>query len=199
LIAEMKYCSEPRRSDEFDIVMSTYKSAATASGPADDAGGTAHEAADTEPELPEAGIEIGYDRKPDFHTNRRQSSDFRHPPKSSRSRFSNSTQNVAPAAPSQRGAIFLAVYRGKISEGIDFVDSMARAVLCVGIPFSNVQDLQVKLKRSFNDQRCRDATPDARAALLDGSSWYTLSAFRALNQAIGRCIRFVDHVLPLLH
>ncbi|KAF4319177.1 hypothetical protein JM18_004674 [Phytophthora kernoviae] len=55
--------------------------------------------------------------------------------------------------PRQSGAIFIAVYRGKVSEGIDFSDANARAVLCVGIPFPNFKDLQVSLKREYQDKK----------------------------------------------
>jgi Fanconi anemia group J protein len=44
---------------------------------------------------------------------------------------------------SQKGGLFFAVYRGKISEGIDFTDDKARAVICIGIPFANAMELQV--------------------------------------------------------
>lgn len=81
-----------------------------------------------------------------------------------------------------RGGLFIAVCRGKVSEGIDFADANARGVLVVGIPFPNVKDSKVEAKRKFNDS--------ARAlGLLPGSVWYEQQAFRALNQAIGRCIR----------
>ncbi|ETL36675.1 hypothetical protein F442_11679 [Phytophthora nicotianae P10297] len=86
--------------------------------------------------------------------------------------------------PRETGAIFLAVYRGKVSEGIDFSDDNARAVLAVGIPFPNFKDLKVSLKREYQDNKSRD---DRR--LVNGSWWYKLQAFRALNQALGRCIR----------
>ena len=41
----------------------------------------------------------------------------------------------------------MGVYRGKISEGIDFSDSQARAVFLIGIPYSNLSDNYVKEKR----------------------------------------------------
>jgi hypothetical protein len=41
------------------------------------------------------------------------------------------------------GALFLAVCRGKVSEGLDFADNNARAVIVVGIPYPNVKDTQV--------------------------------------------------------
>ncbi|OWZ23055.1 hypothetical protein PHMEG_0002137 [Phytophthora megakarya] len=82
------------------------------------------------------------------------------------------------------GAIFLAVYRGKVSEGIDFSNDNARAVLCVGIPFPSVKELQVSLKRKYQDEKSR-----MNMKLVNGHIWYQLQAFRALNQALGRCIR----------
>jgi len=78
------------------------------------------------------------------------------------------------------GALMLAVCRGKVSEGLDFTDNNARAVICVGIPFPNFKDTQVELKRTYND--ARSATSDH----LKGSDWYEIQAFRALNQALGR-------------
>ena len=40
----------------------------------------------------------------------------------------------------KKGGVFLAVYRGKVSEGLDFKDANARAVFCVGIQFPAVGD-----------------------------------------------------------
>jgi Fanconi anemia group J protein len=46
----------------------------------------------------------------------------------------------------QNGALLFAVYRGRASEGLDFSDNYARAVIAVGIPFPNVKDVKVKKK-----------------------------------------------------
>ncbi|KFQ22059.1 Fanconi anemia group J protein, partial [Merops nubicus] len=81
------------------------------------------------------------------------------------------------------GALLIAVCRGKVSEGLDFCDENARAVITIGIPFPNVKDLQVELKRKYNDQHKNTR------GLLPGSHWYEIQAYRALNQALGRCIR----------
>jgi len=52
------------------------------------------------------------------------------------------------------GAILLAVCRGKVSEGTDFSDEMARAVIIVGIPFPAFKDTRVMLKKSYmNDKK----------------------------------------------
>ncbi|KAI4374871.1 hypothetical protein MLD38_012813 [Melastoma candidum] len=86
----------------------------------------------------------------------------------------------------KEGAAFLAVCRGKVSEGIDFTDDNARVVIVVGIPFPNVSDIKVGLKKKYND------TNKSSKNLLSGSDWYCLQAFRAINQAAGRCIRHVN-------
>lgn len=81
------------------------------------------------------------------------------------------------------GALFLAVCRGKVSEGLDFADNNARAVITVGIPFPNFKDKQVELKREYNSLHSHSR------GLLGGSEWYEIQAYRAINQALGRCIR----------
>ena len=47
----------------------------------------------------------------------------------------------------------MAVFRGKISEGIDFSDRYARAVLIVGIPYPSFADVRVKLKKAHLDSQ----------------------------------------------
>ena len=81
------------------------------------------------------------------------------------------------------GAIFFAVYRGKVSEGLDFADENARTVINVGIPYPAFKDPRVTLKKEYNDRNCKNGS------LLPGMQWYETQAFRAMNQALGRCIR----------
>ncbi|XP_039176776.1 Fanconi anemia group J protein isoform X2 [Crotalus tigris] len=103
-----------------------------------------------------------------------------------KSDFDELLQIYSDAIKSQNGrdgALLIAVCRGKVSEGLDFSDDNARAVLTIGIPFPNLKDLQVEQKRKYNDQHSK-----ARG-LLTGSQWYEIQAYRALNQALGRCIR----------
>uniref|UniRef100_A0A0N4ZAK0 DNA 5'-3' helicase n=1 Tax=Parastrongyloides trichosuri TaxID=131310 RepID=A0A0N4ZAK0_PARTI len=81
------------------------------------------------------------------------------------------------------GAIMLAVFRGKISEGIDFPDDMARCVISVGIPFPSIGDPQVNEKKKYNFMH------HTKKNLLSGDQWYKIQGYRALNQALGRCLR----------
>ncbi len=61
--------------------------------------------------------------------------------------YREAIRNTRNSSTTVKGAIFFAIFRGKISEGIDFSDDYARAVLVVGIPFPNVKDLKVGLKK----------------------------------------------------
>lgn len=51
----------------------------------------------------------------------------------------------------ERGASLLAVCRGKVSEGLDFADARARAVLVIGLPYPPLNDPKVVLKREYLD------------------------------------------------
>lgn len=86
------------------------------------------------------------------------------------------------------GAAMLAVCRGKTSEGLDFADDAARCVCVVGIPFPNASDFRVNLKREWLDKKKKGS----------GSRWYTESAMRAVNQAIGRAIRHKEDYAAVL-
>lgn len=102
--------------------------------------------------------------------------------------YREAIRNTRNSSATVTGAIFFAIFRGKISEGIDFSDDYARAVLVVGIPFPNVKDLKVGLKKTYQDQQQKICTSHEMKRL-DGNMWYSNLAFRALNQALGRCIR----------
>ncbi|XP_045480526.1 regulator of telomere elongation helicase 1 homolog [Harmonia axyridis] len=86
--------------------------------------------------------------------------------------------------PSAKGAIFMGVCRGKISEGLDFADLNGRGVIIVGLPFPPMKDPRVILKKRYLDT-CRSSNQE----YIGGDKWYTLEACRAVNQAIGRVIR----------
>ena len=97
------------------------------------------------------------------------------------------------------GAAFFAVCRGKVSEGIDFPDRAGRAVILTGIPYAPKADAKVRLKRGFldekraNAERGSDVSVDrdrgVDAGQLTGEAWYSQTAMRAVNQALGRVIR----------
>lgn len=95
-------------------------------------------------------------------------------------------------------AAMVAVCRGKVSEGINFTDHYARTVAVLGIPFPSLGDLKVHLKMHYQDMKFSQqpsssssvaSTASASRAYVTGRVWYKQQALRAVNQAIGRCIR----------
>ncbi|CAO3697444.1 unnamed protein product [Rhizopus microsporus] len=93
---------------------------------------------------------------------------------------------MCAATGDQDGAILFAVYRGKVSEGIDFTNEYCRAVVALGIPYPGIKDMEVQLKKEYND---RKRMKHKNADVLTGREWYSIQAYRAINQALGRCIR----------
>jgi fanconi anemia group J protein len=65
----------------------------------------------------------------------------------------------------------------QVSEGINFADEHARAVVLLGVPYPNLKDCKVKLKRDFNNH-----PTNRQRGLISGDDWYTLQAYRAMNQ-----------------
>ena len=49
----------------------------------------------------------------------------------------------------ERGSLLMGVCRGRISEGLDFSDNAARCVLLVGIPYPQMADPIVILKKEY--------------------------------------------------
>lgn len=54
--------------------------------------------------------------------------------------------------PQYKGAIFMGVCRGKLSEGLDFVDMNGRAVIITGLPYAPFKDPRIVLKRQYLDK-----------------------------------------------
>jgi len=96
----------------------------------------------------------------------------------------------------------------QVSEGIDFADCHARAVVMVGIPYPPMLDPRVVMKRIYLDCRRKAVVKKtqvranfARAGQMvqrvrvkalprmTADDWYQLEATRAVSQAIGRVIR----------
>jgi regulator of telomere elongation helicase 1 len=101
--------------------------------------------------------------------------------------FQNSIKEYYKTVKLKRGAIYMAVLRGKVSEGLDFKDHNARAVIICGIPFPPYTDPRVVLKKSY-----LDTNRNRENQLQSGREWYTVEGIRTVNQAIGRVIRHKD-------
>lgn len=98
--------------------------------------------------------------------------------------FHQQIKNYYSTVRENGGAIFMAVLRAKISEGIDFSDIYGRAVVIVGIPFAPARDRRIELKKEYLNERLTHGDGS-----MSGEVWYALDAIRATNQAVGRVIR----------
>ncbi|TKR76402.1 hypothetical protein L596_017543 [Steinernema carpocapsae] len=78
-------------------------------------------------------------------------------------------------APQGTGALLFAVFRGKVSEGIDFTDDRARCVISVGIPYPNAMDDQVVEKKRYNDDSSKPHSY-LPTKTLPGDVWYSTQA-----------------------
>ena len=87
-----------------------------------------------------------------------------------------------PAHPTQVG--------GKMSEGINFSDELARCVVMVGLPYANPTDLTLQERMAYVE-----GAQGAGA----GREYYTNLCMKAVNQSIGRAIRHIgDYATVIL-
>ena len=80
-------------------------------------------------------------------------------------------------------AVLVCVIGGKLSEGINFSDGLARTVLVLGLPFPNNQSVSLQQRMQYFD---------SQKGGLDGRQYYENLCMRVLNQAIGRALRHKD-------
>jgi Rad3-related DNA helicase len=83
------------------------------------------------------------------------------------------------AAVTPQGAVLTCVFRGRNSEGSNFPDDQCRGIFLIGVPYANYGDPLVRAQIAYYDHRAPGL----------GHRWYTMDAFRAANQALGRGIR----------
>ncbi|CAO3623809.1 unnamed protein product [Mucor fragilis] len=80
------------------------------------------------------------------------------------------------------GALLLCVVNGKMSEGINFSDSLGRGVIMIGLPFANRGSVELMEKMKYAQQYSKG---NANA----GTEYYENLCMRGVNQSIGRAIR----------
>ncbi|SCU78684.1 LADA_0A06898g1_1 [Lachancea dasiensis] len=87
------------------------------------------------------------------------------------------------------GAVLFAVVGGRLSEGINFQDELARAVVMVGLPFPNVFSGELIIRRKHLEQKVIENGGDTKAARVASRELYENICMKAVNQSIGRAIR----------
>lgn len=91
---------------------------------------------------------------------------------------------VRSGASAGRGAVLTAVMGGRLSEGINFSDDLARGVVVVGMPYAPRTNAELAERMRF-----LDSTPDAG---MRGETLYENICMKRINQAVGRAIRHKD-------
>jgi chromosome transmission fidelity protein 1 len=87
------------------------------------------------------------------------------------------------------GATLLSVVGGKMSEGINFSDGLARSVVMIGLPFPNLFSAEMIAKRQYVEQSVLTGGGSKSDATEVARDYYENVCMRAVNQSIGRAIR----------
>ena len=91
------------------------------------------------------------------------------------------------SSPTKKGALLFSVMGGKMSEGINFANDMARCVLVVGLPFPDITDPVLKEKMDSLNKEFRQ-----RGTGINGQDYYQNLCMRTVNQSVGRAIRHAN-------
>lgn len=78
----------------------------------------------------------------------------------------------------KQDAVLFAVFGGKLSEGINFEDDLARTIICLGLPYPNVFTYEMDLMKSRLNAKFNDYIDNI--------------VMRQVNQAVGRSIRHAN-------
>ena len=81
--------------------------------------------------------------------------------------------------------MLFAVVGGKLSEGLNFSDELARSVILVGVPFPNLVSSELRERMKYVCDLAKRNGKDAAAAKAAGNEMYENLAMRAVNQSIG--------------
>ncbi|CDO96571.1 unnamed protein product [Kluyveromyces dobzhanskii CBS 2104] len=99
------------------------------------------------------------------------------------------TEYSARILDQHKGAFIFSVVGGKLSEGINFQDNLARAVVMVGLPFPNVYSSELLVKKKHIEQKIFSAGGSQKDADVATNEFYENICMKAVNQSIGRAIR----------
>ncbi|PWN40758.1 DNA repair helicase [Ceraceosorus guamensis] len=101
--------------------------------------------------------------------------------------------------PARTGSMLLAVVGAKLSEGINFSDRLARAVIMVGMPFANAASVELKERMNYVRTLAKTSSLDLASTEKDaGQELYINLCMKAVNQSIGRAIRHQNDYAALI-
>ncbi|KAL4434873.1 hypothetical protein ABPG74_021212 [Tetrahymena malaccensis] len=93
----------------------------------------------------------------------------------------------------KNGAILISVIGGRLSEGINFSDKLARCVVVFGMPYSNIKSAELIEKMNHYDSISKKNNFS-----FCGNDYYENLCMKSVNQAIGRSIRHKDDYSVIL-
>lgn len=88
------------------------------------------------------------------------------------------------------GAVLFAVVGAKLSEGLNFSDDLARAVVVIGLPFANKNSPELQERMRYaNQAELRSGVKRSVGGKDAAAEMYENMCMNAVNQSIGRAIR----------
>lgn len=94
---------------------------------------------------------------------------------------------------SNGGAILISVVGGKLSEGINFSDELARSVIMIGLPFPNAFSGEIISKKKYiEDDVLKKTDGNHQLANEATKNFYENLCMRSVNQSVGRAIRHAN-------
>lgn len=84
--------------------------------------------------------------------------------------------------------MLFAVVGAKLSEGLNFTDDLARAVIIIGLPFANLASPELRERMSYVnrlEQKQRGDVIKAAGSKDAGTELYENMCMNAVNQSIG--------------
>ncbi|KIP08638.1 hypothetical protein PHLGIDRAFT_103970 [Phlebiopsis gigantea 11061_1 CR5-6] len=107
--------------------------------------------------------------------------------------YAAEVQSIHGTTPSEgkkkRGALLFAVVGAKLSEGLNFSDDLARAVVIVGLPFANLASPELRERMSYVNRQQQKRGAKVAGVKDAGTELYENMCMNAVNQSIGRAIR----------
>ncbi|XP_037026283.1 ATP-dependent DNA helicase DDX11 [Bradysia coprophila] len=90
---------------------------------------------------------------------------------------------------SSSGAILFSVVGGKLSEGMNFSDDLARCVIVIGMPYPNKNSPELVEKMAYLDRKFGSGS---------GAEYYENICLKSVNQCIGRAVRHINDYASVL-
>ena len=105
------------------------------------------------------------------------------------------SQATHAGQPKKGGSLLFAVVGAKLSEGLNFTDDLARAVIIVGLPFANLASAELRERMNYVNrlEQKRENGPKKGPGVKDaGTELYENMCMNAVNQSIGAILRHPD-------